>query len=104
MDTISALTPSFDVSDITESVSFDRIGDLLDAVTPDVGDVTDAASSVARHGRRVGVRTVTRSVRLVRDHPRGAAAAVASMIALTALMIFMKNRRNSPDLELAQAA
>jgi hypothetical protein len=104
MDTISALSPSFTASDVTDAISFDRIGDVFESVTPDLADVADAASSVARQGRRLGIRTITTSVRVVRKHPRGVAAVVASLIALTALAIFLKNRGNTPELELAEAA
>ncbi len=86
-----------DVSDAVTSLPFERLGDAFDSITPDLDDVGDFAAAVASTGTRVGLRTVRSTVRVVRRNPRYVGGAIATLIALTALAIFMKKRRETSD-------
>lgn len=86
------------MTDVVTSLPFDKIGSALDTVTPDLDDVTDLAASVAKSGSRLGVRTVRTSVRVVRRNPRLAAGTLAGLIAVVALALFLKKRRETSEV------
>lgn len=108
MDSITKLSPSISLSDIGDTVSqlpFDRVIDVFEHVTPDIDDITEVATAMARKGRRVGTRTVRTSYRIIRRNPQTAVGILAGLIAATAIVLFIKKRRSKQaDVHLKAAA
>jgi len=91
-----------DVTDAVTSLPFDRVGSAFSSITPDLDDVSDLATVVARQGGRLGARTARTTVRTVRRYPQGIAGVLAALIALAAVGVFVKKRRRSTlEAELA---
>ncbi len=91
---------SISISDMTDAVTslpFDKIGNAA----PDLDDVGDLAVAVVKGGGRIGLRTVRTSVRVVRRNPRLATGALASLIVVAALAIFLKKRSETTEVSAA---
>jgi len=86
-----------DVTDVVTSLPFDKVGGALGAITPDLDDVSDFATIVARRGSRFGVRAVRTTVRTVRHHPQRVAGVLAALIVLVAVGTLLKRRDHSSN-------
>ena len=97
--------PSVDVGDISDALHLDRLGSAVESFLPDLDDVTSTATSVARQGGRIGTRVVRSTTTVIRRNPREAIGTAAIIVAVVALVMYLKKRSDSSsDLKLAQAA
>lgn len=90
-DAVDAVTSTFDAIDVA-------------AVTDTATDLADAAGTASAVGGRFIVRTVRRTGRVVRRHPKGAAATFAVAVALLALFSWYRRSEeisSSADLKVA---
>jgi hypothetical protein len=70
----------------------DTVGDAFGDITHDLADLAEAAVAVAAVSGRVGLRIVSRTVRLLARHPR---EALAGIVVVTVMVAAIKLVRSS---------
>lgn len=74
------------------AVPIDVGGDLIDDITPELGEIADAAVSTVAATGRVGVRLATRTVRFIARRPKEVMIGLVVVATALAVLSYLKSR------------